>query len=111
MPFVPPLNRDKIHLQGPSACESVGDLCFVFYEHIMKAWIHEPRWRTAHRLYDLFADPIENEFFTAIYNQVETKFELKDVFKAAGLAYHVFFQLHIIPYEIQQREKNGDIYG
>lgn len=109
MPFIEPKNRDRIKLLGPEGAENVGDLCFIFYDHIMKVWREEPRWRTAHRMFDFEADAIDNEFFQFVYEKVEKKFELKDVAKAAALAYKVFFQRHAMKYEFEKMRENGDI--
>lgn len=109
MPFIPPNQRDAIKLRGIEACETVGDVCYVFYCHLMTAWNEEKRWRTAHRLYDLECDPADNEYFQLVYSKLEKKFELKDVAKASALAYKVWFQLHVMPYEIEMINKNGNI--
>jgi len=109
MPFILPKNRDLIHKEGYSACESVGDLCFVFYEYMKKVWNEEPRWTTAHRLYDFECDPMNNSFFIMVYNQVANHCELDDVAKAAGLAYKVFFNKVVMKYEDAKEIENGDI--
>jgi len=111
MPFIIPKTRDLIKTQGYSACETVGELCYVFYEHLIKTWNDEPRWKTAHRLYDFECDPMNNEFVLMVYDQVANKFEADDIAKAASLAYKVFFELIVIPYERKQQELNGDIHG
>lgn len=110
MPFVEPRNRDLIKIHGPSACESVGDLCYVFYCHIMTVWREEPRWRTAHRLFKDFSEqPKACEYFEYVYNKLANKFELADVVCAAKLAYNEFYRNHVSKYEDLKRVENGDI--
>lgn len=109
MPFVEPRSRDRIKLLGCEASENVGDLCYVFYSHLMSAWNDNPRWKTAHRLYDFEVDPTENEYFQYVYDRVQHQFELKDVVKAAGLSYKVFFHRHVMRYEFKKMLENGDI--
>ena len=109
MPFTEQRSRERIKLLGVEACENVGDLCYVFYSHLMQAWRDNLRWKTAHRLFDLEIDPIEDEYFQYVYDRVMHKFELKDVTKAAALAYKVFFHRHVMKYEFEKMRENGDI--
>lgn len=109
MPFIEPKNRDKINLFGCEACVDVGDICFIFYTWLVHAWKNEPRWRTAHRVFDIAVDPIDNEYFQYVYDRLQHKFELKDVTKAASLAWQVFFIEFVMPYEILKKEQNGTI--
>ena len=110
MPFVEQRSRERIKLLGCEASESVGDLCYIFYDHIMRAWREEPRWRTAHRMFRQFSEePETNEYFNYVYEKVQHKFELADVVCAAKLAWHVFYDMHIYDYEVQMMEKNGSI--
>lgn len=110
MPFIEPRNRDRIKLLGCEVSESVGDLCYVFYSHIMLAWREEPRWRTAHRMFKDFSEqPEACEYFQCVYDKVMHKFELADVVCAAKLAWHVFYDRHVSEYEQKAMEKNGDI--
>lgn len=110
MPFVEPRSRDRIKAIGEEACESVGDLCYVFYSHIMTAWRNEPRWRTAHRMFKDFSEqPEACDYFEYVYGKVKNNFELADVVCAAKLAWHVFYDMHVYDYEVQQMEKNGNI--
>lgn len=111
MPFIEQKNRDRIKLLGPEACENVGDICFVFYSNIIRAWKEEPRWRTAHRLFRQYSEePEANEFFSYIYDRLMHKFELDDVVCASKLAYMIFWDKYVIEYEKEQCLKNGDIY-
>lgn len=110
MPFVEAKSRDRIKTRGVEACESVGDLCYIFYDHIMRAWRDEPRWRTAHRMFKDFSEqPEVCEYFNYVYDRVMQNFELADVVCASKLAYKVFWDRYVYDYEIQMMEKNGDI--
>jgi hypothetical protein len=110
LPFINPTSRDKIRIQGCDACEVVGDICFVFYSHMMKAWNEERRWRTAHRLYRSFIlEPETNEYLQYVYDRILTKFEKADVITAGKLAYEVFFNLEVMKYEKEMMERNGGI--
>jgi len=110
MPFVSPKDRDRIQVEGSKSCETVGDICYVFYKRIMEIWREEPRWRTAHRLYkDFDYEPEGNGYWEFVYEQVMCKFEKIDVICASKLAYKMFWDLHVYDYEIQQLEKNGNI--
>lgn len=110
MPFVKPANRDLIRKQGPSACQDVGDICFVFYSQIMDIWRKEPRWRTAQRIYRQFSLEVEDsEFFHLIYDTLGDKFECYDVIAASQLAYQVFFNKYVMDYETEKEKLNGEI--
>jgi hypothetical protein len=72
-----------------------GDRCYVFYHHLMLYWRHDPCWTTAHDLYkEMLKDKSSYDW---------------DDYTAYQLAWQVFFQLHVMPYEFTKREENGDI--
>lgn len=76
----------------------------------MRTWKDNPRWKTAHRLFKAYEEqPEVEDFFQHIYNQVMHKFELDDVVCASKLAYKVFFELYVMPYERRKRIDNGEI--
>jgi len=73
-----------------------GDLCYIHYKRMVDQWRANPRWTTAHEIYrDLMISPT---VAIDVNEQV-----------ARRLAWQVFFQLHVIPYELQKRDENGDI--
>lgn len=110
MPFIAPNNRDRIRIQGIESCDSVGDITYVFYCHIMQVWNEERRWRTAHRLYkNLEEQPEAYDYFNYVYEKLKSKFELDDVVCAAKLAYKVFFSFVVVPYEERTAASNGNI--
>ena len=84
MPFV-----DQEHSDTPDS-EIPGDRCYVEYKKIMEAWNKSPRWTTVDKL-------------------VEELFGWEEGERAKFLAFMVFFQLHVIPYELKKREEHGEI--
>ena len=87
MPFVTQDHRDEPDLTIP------GDLCYVFYKELVDQWKLSPRWTTADRLY-------------ACVRVVEGT---RGKQRAKELAWQVFFQLYVMPYELEKRAANGDI--
>ena len=57
---------------------------------MVEQWKESPRWKTAHNIYK----HINN---------------LNDTSAAYELAWQVFFQLYVMPYELKKREENGDV--
>jgi len=70
-----------------------GDICYTYYKPMVEAWRHEPRWSTANRLYE--------HVLSISFNREQAA--------AAQLAWQVFFQLYVMPYELGKRKENGDI--
>jgi hypothetical protein len=70
-----------------------GDRCYVFYKEMVEKWRAEPRWTTAHNIFKSMAG-IDLSTDDGV---------------AHFLAWQVFFQLHVMPYELRKREENGDI--
>jgi hypothetical protein len=109
MPFVAMKRRDEIKRLGLTACQDVGDPCFVFYDYLVAEWKKEPRWKTAHRLYrDIVLDD-ENELFWKTFETLQYKFYLLDIKAALNLAWQVFFQKYVMPYEDLKEKENGTI--
>lgn len=103
MPFITENRRDIIDNGGLNALNilkpssesdiQVGDICYVYYKKIVERWKANPRWTTAHEIYrDTLCARID------------------DYTIAHKLAWQVFFQLFVMPYELKKREENGDIY-
>ena len=99
MPFITQ-ERRKIIEEGVGTWKvqswwQPGDRCYVFYKKMVEQWKANPRWTTAHEIYKevLFEPWTEN----------------RDDSTAKELAWQVFFQLYVIPYELKKREDNGDI--
>lgn len=103
MPFITQNRRDIIDNGGlynlnilkPSSESNikVGDICYVYYKDMIEKWKENPGWTTAHEIYrDTFSARID------------------DYTIAHKLAWQVFFQLYVMPYELKKREENGEIY-
>lgn len=86
MPFVTEPHRKSPDMTIP------GDRCFLAYKHMMEEWNKERCWTTADRLME----------------EVFTKSD-PDMFRAAFLAYLVFFIKHVMKYEEEKIQENGDI--
>jgi hypothetical protein len=98
MPFITSEARRMTDTIGP---KEVGDKCFLFYRKMLRAWRTSPRWTTAHDLYrDMVMEPM---------NGTKNAFKTDDDKAAIELAWQVFFQLHVMPYELQKRTMNGEI--
>lgn len=106
MPFINGKNRDLIHKHGPVACQDVGDICFVFYDQMVKVWKREPRWRTADRIYNDFFD---DDFMNYVCDQLYGKFSRPRIVNACDLAWQVFFLKYVMPYEDLKEFENGTI--
>ena len=90
MPFVTQEHRLNPDLSVP------GDLCYLTYKALVDAWKKEPRWTTAHKLYqrlehDKCPDPSCNPCV------------------ANSLAWQVFFIKYVMPYEDKKEAENGTI--
>ena len=72
----------------------VGDRCYFYYKPMVDRWTANPRWTTAHEIYkDMIC---------------EVPYEIDDNV-AVHLAWQCFFYFHVVPYEEEKREENGDI--
>lgn len=97
MPFITSEARRMTDTIGP---KEVGDRCFIYYREMLRAWRTSPRWTTAH---DLYIDMWKRTRGPGALDRM-----LDDV-AAHELAWQVFFQLHVMPYELQKRTLNGEI--
>ncbi len=71
--------------------KAVGDLCFLAYRPMKLEWDKERRWTTAH-------------------NQYKRVFKKSNKQAAKELAWWVHFVLNVIPYEVEKRDENGDVF-
>ena len=97
MPFIKRVRRDTIDLRGIEALDIIepGDRCYKFYKAMVEQWKAEPRWTTAHNI--MKDAPMQ------VYDSIP------DDMVAQRLAWEVFFQLYVMPYELKKRKENGDI--
>ena len=77
----------------------VGDKCYYFYKKMMIKWCAERRWTTNHDIYKIMRNSIKQNFMD------------DDAKRAYELAYMVFFNKHVLKYEDEKCELNGDIVG
>ena len=98
MPFIKQSRRDAIDAHGLGVLYEIqpGDVCYQYYKPMVDAWKKEPRWTTAHN--------ILREVNYALVHEPN-----RDYHTARSLAWMVFFQLYIMPYELEKRKENGDI--
>lgn len=87
MPFITQERRDAIR-EGTLTEWQPGDYCYAAYKEMVEKWKTNPRWTTAHN----------------IYKEVTQNCSI-----ATDLAWQVFFQLYVMPYELCKRDENGDI--
>lgn len=98
MPFVTQARRKQLDAKEiPSHNFEPGDRCYVYYKKMVDQWRESPRWTTAHTIYKSNFMPVAKED------------SFIDNYVARSLAWQVFFQLHVIPYEEQKRKENGDV--
>ena len=105
MPFTIPEDRKKIDEMNPNLWMNndlcygvtVGDRCYYFYKKMVEEFKKERRWTTAHNIYKQMKFDIGSIDYSP-----NTKC-------AYELAFKVFFQLHVMPYELEKQTLNGDI--
>jgi hypothetical protein len=108
MPFITKDRREAIERRGLAACQDFGDPCFVFYKQMVEEWKKEPRWSTAHVLYrELIED--DSDLFMDVCAVLAYKFDPIDVKCAAKLAWQVFWDRYVLPYENEKEKLNGTI--
>lgn len=106
MPFVSQERREKLSLGDKP--EAVGDLCYLAYSRMVGMWKDSPRWTTAAMIKHCVTN---GSFLIAIQDRPGgyAPFGFTDVERAIQLAWEVFFQLHVMPYELEKQRLNGDI--
>jgi hypothetical protein len=98
MPFIAQERRDLVAVIEKCKLQP-GDLCYIYYKGMVDQWNANPRWTTAHK--------IKKELMFG--NLTEDFSESEDEIIAEQLAWEVFFELHVMPYELKKRAENGDI--
>lgn len=101
MPFITQ-DRRKFIKEGTLEAEffTPGDHCYVYYKEMVDEWKVNPRWATAHALYKVM---------TAELLKQKRLYGVSDKTCAYELAWQVFFQRYIMPYEMKKMEENGGI--
>jgi len=97
MPFIEKWRRETIEKHGLDGLSVIqpGDRCYVAYKNMVDQWKVNPRWTTAHEIFKSWARSIE---VTG-----------EDDIIAGRLAWEVFFQIYVMPYELKKRSENGDV--
>lgn len=94
MPFVTKEHRENPNLSIP------GDLCYYYYKQMVDEWKSNPRWTTAAEIYrNMKVQTQQSEFCSLNWFAVS----------AYELAWQVFFQKYVMPYEDQKEKENGTI--
>ena len=94
MPFLTKSRRTLIDANKvPRDKWTPGDLCYTYYKSMVDKWRANPSWTLADEIY---RDTLRHNF------TVEDS-------AAAQLAWQVFFQLYVMPYELKKRQENGDV--
>ena len=108
MPFIKQERRKIIKKKGlnglkkyPKSWIEPGDRCYVYYKPMVDKWKANPRWSTAHGIYK----ELYQEFPLLVNGEKDWESMV-----ARDLAWQVFFQLYVMPYELKKREENGDIW-
>ena len=110
MPFIIQERRKIINEEGIEGLDFIqpGDRCYKFYKVMVNKWKVNPRWSTAHEIYkEIIGIDISRRLFHSMYGSRNEE-ELDD-YTSRLLAWQVFFQLYVIPYELKKKEENGDI--
>lgn len=107
MPFISQERRKAIdNYEKDMLPLSPGDRCYVFYKEMVHKWKENPRWATAHEIYKNIS--YENEDLKD-FSLEDWEGRYGDDFVARRLAWQVFFQFYVIPYEIDKLKQSGNI--
>lgn len=113
MPFITQDNRKKVLAYKQRKDNSipkdwqVGDWCYYFYVDMVKIWKEKRRWSTAHTIYKEML--IETSIMLSGLPFAKTTELSKDIITAYNLAWQVFFIKHVMIYENEKEQQNGEI--
>ena len=98
MPFITKDRRSMLAADMiPEAELQPGDRCYRHYLKMIVQWQENPSWTTADRIYA----EISKKEWSEWPNLAEQR--------AKELAWQVFFQLRVMPYELLKLTQNGDV--
>jgi hypothetical protein len=103
MPLITQKRREAIKNQP-------GDLCYIYYKDMVEEWKKNPQWTTAHNIYERMIRRLAGVSWDGENPELIPKIK-DDIYQrkaAYQLAWQVFFQFYVIPYELKKREENGD---
>lgn len=109
MPFTEQRARLET-LETPSKALLIpGNRTWAIYREMKRLWKLNRRWTTADMIYTAFVfDTENNEVLIDIHNKCPL-LGWDEVCSASHLAWQVFFQLEVMPYELEKRSLNGDV--
>ncbi len=97
MPFIDQKSREE--LKAGRLPKTAGERCYSHYRWMVEMWNMDKRWTTADEIYKR----------VALYSAPPIGLKSGEDQRAKELAWQVFFQVHVIPYERMMQECNGDI--
>jgi hypothetical protein len=110
MPFINQARREAVD-NGNLDVYEPGDLCYLYYKYMVVKWKREPRWTTAHNIYEEMVERLGGVSWDVNNPELEPAIRATTLQRKAAyqLAWQVFFQIYVMPYELKKREENGDI--
>jgi len=109
MPFITQADRKKIDSMNADQIYkmlttdvsyldniTVGDKCYYFYKKMVSEFQKNRRWTTAHNIYSNLKKNVYINYS-------------EDTLIAMDLAWQVFFNIHVMGYEIEKLTDNGDV--
>jgi|GEM_PF-3564832 len=86
-----------------------GNRTWAIYREMKRLWKLERRWTTADTIYrDFVFDTEFNDFLVGLSNKAPL-LGWMDICCASHLAWQVFFNLEVMPYELEKRAENGEV--
>lgn len=98
MPFTTAEAKSKTAAIGPV---EMGDHCNLAFRPMVDEWVRSARWTTAHELRHEVLERLNVDF-----SKLDS-YE-KDKYTALDLAWQVFFNIYVMPYEEMKRNINGN---
>ena len=109
MPFIDQTSRSLVTSNPSQALLVPGNRTYLIYQEMQRRWKAEPRWATADKVHSDFVMDVEgNLFLDALYRKCPMM-GWNELCNASWLAWQVFFQLVVMPYELEKRQTNGDV--
>lgn len=109
MPFIQSDKRPLVRSNPTQYMKEPGDRCYLIYAEMMRLWRLSPRWTTADKIHEDFVMNVEdNAFLEALYSKSPMT-GWNELCNAASLAWQVFFNEEVLPYEARKKRENGAI--
>ncbi len=97
MPFIP--QKDREELKAGRLPKTAGERCYNHYRWMVEVWNADKRWTTADDIYKK----------VTLYSSPPQGLKSGEDQRAKELAWQVFFQVHVMKYELEKQKLNGDI--